>query len=315
METNILVIEDSEPVRKEIIQTLKDYSLASYYHEAGDGIDALRILLEIKMDIIICDVVMPRLDGFRLLSMVRAREDLRHIPVIFLTARDDRGSKLRGLEQGASDYITKPFDAAEMVARVRIHLQIKRLQEELRQANEQLKLVSHTDHLTGLFNRRYLMDILDRELSRVKRNGGVLSLMILDIDHFKEINDRYGHQGGDIILAEVSSLFRQELRVYDTAARYGGDEFVAVIPNASLPEATAVAERVRRAIERTRFSDTLEGVLLTVSIGISVYPFPGMETVEDLIREADGALYRAKASGRNRVEASVRSVLRTSQGK
>jgi len=159
------------------------------------------------------------------------------------------------------------------------------------------------------------MDILDRELSRVKRNGGVLSLMILDIDHFKEINDRYGHQGGDIILAEVSSLFRQELRVYDTAARYGGDEFVAVIPNASLPEATAVAERVRRAIERTRFSDTLEGVLLTVSIGISVYPFPGMETVEDLIREADGALYRAKASGRNRVEASVRSVLRTSQGK
>jgi diguanylate cyclase (GGDEF)-like protein len=302
METNILVIEDSEPVRREIIQILKNYSLATYYHEAGDGIEALKILLEIKMDLIICDVVMPRLDGFRFLSMARAREELRTIPIIFLTARDDRNSKLQGLEQGASDYITKPFDSAEMVARVRIHLQIRQLQEELKQVNAKLMLVSHTDHLTGLHNRRYLMDVLERELSRVQRSGSFLSLLILDIDHFKDINDQYGHQGGDIVLSEAASVFRTELRVYDTAARYGGDEFIAVIPGASLSEAMAVAERIRFAVEKSRFAERMEDVKITVSIGVSVYPSSGIETVEDFIREADGALYRAKAGGRNRVE-------------
>lgn len=302
METNILVIEDSEPVRREIIQILRNYSLASYYHEAGDGIEALTILREIKMDLIICDVVMPRLDGFRFLSMARSRDELRNIPIIFLTFRDDRDSKLQGLEQGASDYITKPFDPAEMVARVRIHLQIRQLQEELRLANERLMLVSHTDHLTGLYNRRYLMDVLERELSRVQRSGSHLSLLILDIDHFKDINDHYGHQGGDMVLAEAASVFRNELRVYDTAARYGGDEFVAVIPGASQSEAEAVAERIRDSVEKSRFSEKMENVRLTVSIGIAVYPGPGIETMEDFIREADGALYRAKAGGRNRVE-------------
>jgi diguanylate cyclase (GGDEF)-like protein len=302
METNILVIEDSEPVRREITQILKNYSLATYYHEAGDGIEALKLLLEIKMDLIICDVVMPRLDGFRFLSMVRAREELSSIPIIFLTARDDRNSKLQGLEQGASDYITKPFDPAEMVARVRIHLQLRQLQEELRQANAKLMLVSHTDHLTGLYNRRYLMDVLERELSRVQRSASFLSLLILDIDHFKEINDRYGHQGGDLVLAEAASVFRKELRVYDTAARYGGDEFIAVIPGASLSEALAVAERIRGSVEQSRFSERMEDVKLTVSIGVAIYPGSGIETLEDFIREADGALYRAKAGGRNRVE-------------
>jgi len=302
METNILVIEDSEPVRREIIQILRNYSLASYYHEAGDGIEALTILREIKMDLIICDVVLPRLDGFRFLSMARSRDELRNIPIIFLTSRDDRDSKLQGLEQGASDYITKPFDPAEMVARVRIHLQIRQLQEELRLANERLMLVSHTDHLTGLYNRRYLMDVLERELSRVQRSGSHLSLLILDIDHFKDINDHYGHQGGDMVLAEAASVFRNELRVYDTAARYGGDEFVAGIPGASQAEAEAVAERIRDSVEKSRFSEKMENVRLTVSIGIAVYPGPGIETMEDFIREADGALYRAKAGGRNRVE-------------
>lgn len=302
METNILVIEDSEPARKEIIQILRDYSLATYYHEAGDGIEAMRILLELKMDLVICDVVMPRLDGFRFLAMARAREELRKIPIIFLTSRDDRDSKLQGLERGASDYITKPFDPAEMIARVKIHLQIRQLQEELRLANEKLMLVSHTDHLTGLYNRRYLMDVIERELSRVQRGGGFLSLLILDIDHFKEINDHYGHQGGDMVLAEAASVFRKELRVYDTAARYGGDEFIAVIPGASLNEAMAVAERIRISVEKSRFSERMEAVQLTVSIGVAAYSCARIETMEDFIREADGALYRAKAGGRNRVE-------------
>jgi diguanylate cyclase (GGDEF)-like protein len=166
-------------------------------------------------------------------------------------------------------------------------------------------LVSHTDHLTGLYNRRYLMNVLERELSRVQRSASFLSLLILDIDHFKEINDRYGHQGGDLVLAEAASVFRKELRVYDTAARYGGDEFIAVIPGASLSEALAVAERIRGSVEQSRFFERMEDVKLTVSIGVAVYPSSGIETLEDFIREADGALYRAKAGGRNRVEGSL----------
>lgn len=302
METNILIIEDSENIRREILQTLMAHSLATYYHEAGDGLEGLKILLGIKIDLVLCDVEMPKMDGFRFLSMVRAREDLRDIPIILLTGKDDRESKIWGLEQGASDYITKPFDDGEMVARVKIHLKIKRLQDELRKANELLTDVSYTDHLTGLYNRRYLMEVLDREFSRARRNRNFLSLLIIDIDNFKGINDRYGHLGGDLVLAEAASVFQKELRGYDTAVRYGGDEFVAVISDASLSEAMIVAERMRVTIEESRFPGKMAGVCITFSIGIAVHPSDGIDTVEDFIREADSALYRAKANGRNRIE-------------
>ncbi|MRR33977.1 diguanylate cyclase [bacterium] len=302
METNILIIEDSETLRREIVRTLRAHSLSTFYHEAGDGLEGLKILLGIKIDLVLCDVEMPKLDGFRFLSMVRAREDLRDIPIILLTGKDDSGSKIRGLEQGASDYITKPFDDGELVARVKVHLKIKRLQDELRRANELLLEVSHTDHLTGLYNRRYLMSVLEREFSRARRSGSFLSLLIIDIDHFKGINDRYGHQGGDLVLAEAASVFQRELRGYDTAVRFGGDEFVAVIPDASLPDAVTVAERMRRAIEESRFPGKMAPVRITFSIGIAVHPADGIETVEDFIREADNALYRAKEKGRNRIE-------------
>lgn len=308
METNILVIEDSETVRLEILGILKANSVATYYHEAGDGIEGLKILLEIKITLVLCDVDMPRMDGFRFLSMVRAREELRDIPVILLTGKDDRESKIWGLEQGASDYITKPFDPAEMVARVKVHLKIKQLQDELQKANELLLEVSHTDHLTGRYNRRYLMEVLDREFSRARRSGGSLSLMIIDIDHFKWINDTYGHQEGDLVLAEAASVFRDELRGYDTAVRYGGDEFVAVLPDTTLPDAMAVAERMRQAVMKSRFPGKLSDVRLSFSIGIAVHPGEGIETVTDLIREADNALYRAKEKGRNRIEGPLTDV-------
>lgn len=302
METNILIIEDSETVRREIVEILKANSLATYYHEAGDGIEGLKTLLEIKIDLVLCDVDMPRMDGFRFLSMVRARENLRDIPVILLTGKDDRESKIWGLEQGASDYITKPFDAGEMVARVKVHLKLKQLQDELRRAYERLLEVSHTDHLTGLYNRRYLMEVLESEFSRARRSGGSLSLLIIDIDHFKWINDTYGHQEGDLVLAEAASVFRDQLRGYDTAVRYGGDEFVAVLPDTTLSDAMAVAERMRKAIMKSRFPGKLSHVRLSFSIGIAVHPAQGIETVTDFIRMADNALYRAKEKGRNRIE-------------
>ncbi len=302
METNILVVEDSTAIRREIIETLKDHSLATYYHEAGDGLEGLKILLGTKIDLVVCDVEMPRLDGFRFLSMVRAREDLLDIPILLLTGKGDIDSKVRGLEQGASDYITKPFDASELVARVKIHLKLKRLQDELLRANELLLEISHTDHLTGLYNRRYLLDILEREYPRTTRTGSSLSFLILDIDHFKDINDKFGHQEGDTVLAQAAAVFRDHLRGYDMPVRFGGDEFVAVLPEASLQDAMVVAERVRKALEQIAFSGKLDKVRISASLGVAVYPSAGVNTVEDLIREADNALYRAKARGRNCAE-------------
>lgn len=311
METNILVIEDSETIRREIVQVLKAHSLSTFCHEAGDGLEGLKLLLGIRIDLVLCDVEMPRMDGFRFLSMVRAREELRDIPVILLTGKDDRASKITGLDQGAHDYITKPFDHGELVARVRVHLKIKRLQDQLRRANELLTEVSHTDHLTGLYNRRYLMEVLEREFSRARRTRGFLALLLIDLDHFKEINDRYGHQGGDLVLAEAATVFRDQLRSYDIAVRFGGDEFVAVLPGASLPEATAVAERVRKAAEESRFPGSMAQVRLTFSIGVAVLPAEGIETSADLIRAADSSLYRAKERGRNRIEGPLLRVQET----
>jgi len=302
METNILIIDDQEPVRREIIQTLKARSLATYYHEAGDGLEGLKILLEIKIDLVLCDVDMPRLDGFRFLSMTRARDELRDIPIILLTGKEDQQSKIRGFEEGAGDYITKPFDAGELVARVRVHLKIKKLQDELRRANELLLEISYTDHLTGLFNRRYLMEVLEREFSRARRTETPLSLLLLDIDNFKQINDRYGHQEGDAVLSRTATIFQNELRGYDTAVRFGGDEYVAVLPNTSQQDAMAVAERIRKSVEESRFPGKLQELPISVSLGVSAYPGEGIDCIEDLVREADGALYRAKAGGRNRAE-------------
>lgn len=302
METNILVIDDSTVLRKELIQTLQEHSLATCYHEAGDGLEGLKVLLGTSIDLVLCDVEMPRLDGFRFLSMVRAREELRDVPVILLTGKDDIDSKVWGLERGASDYITKPFDASELIARVKIHLKMKHLQDELRRANELLQEISFTDHLTGLYNRRYLMEILEREFTRTRRTGGSLAFLILDIDFFKEINDKYGHQEGDTVLARAATVFRDQLRGYDTPVRFGGDEFVAVLPAASYHDAMIVAERIRRALQGVAFAGKLEKVQLSASLGVAVFPAEGIASVEDLIREADSALYRAKSKGRNCAE-------------
>ena len=302
METSVLVVEDSETVRREIIQALKEKSLFTFYHEAVDGLQGFKILLGRKIDLVLCDVDMPRMDGFKFIGLVQTRERLRDIPIILLTGKEDSESKIRGLDLGASDYITKPFDTGELLARVKVHLKMKTLQDQLKQANELLLAISHTDHLTGLHNRRYLEDALGREFHRAQRKWSNLALLIMDIDHFKVINDTYGHQQGDSVLYKVASIFHRELRDYDIAARFGGEEFIAVIPEASLSEAVMVAERIRKSVEKVTFDGEIAHVKITVSLGVAVFPSESVESASALIGEADKALYRAKANGRNRVE-------------
>lgn len=302
MQSSVLVVDDADIVRREIVQILSEQSLFDHYFEARDGLEGLKLLLGTKIDLILCDVEMPRMDGFKFIGMVKAREEVKNIPILLLTGNEERESKIRGLEQGACDYITKPFDPGELTARVKVHLEIKALQDKLREANELLLKISYTDHLTGLYNRRHLMEILDKEFMRAKRNRNSFSLVILDADLFKRINDKYGHQAGDSVLAVIASVFRKELRCYDTAARYGGEEFIALLPDSHASEAARVAERIRKAIESTTFAGDKAGLRVTVSLGVAQYPSAGVDSIETLIREADKALYRAKVNGRNRVE-------------
>jgi diguanylate cyclase (GGDEF)-like protein len=304
MSNSVLIIDDSDAVRERIIKTLESFDLFSRYYEAEDGLEGFKKLLSSPVDIILCDLEMPRIDGFKFLTMMKSRPELQDTPVIMLTGRDDRELKIKGLEQGASDYITKPFDAEELVARVKVHLKIKNLQDDLKRTNELLLELSNTDHLTGLFNRRYLMEALGKEVQRSVRKSGNLSLIILDIDHFKQVNDTHGHLQGDVVLQKVALQLQKELRAYDTAARYGGEEFIAVLPDATLNEAVFVAERVRASVEATKFSGALSPLKLTVSIGVARFSSPGCTTVDSFIKLADDSLYRAKANGRNRVESA-----------
>ncbi|HEY5522372.1 MAG TPA: diguanylate cyclase [Desulfuromonadaceae bacterium] len=302
MSTSVLIIDDSVTVREQIIKTLESFGLFTRYYEAEDGLEGFKKLLSSPVDIILCDLEMPRIDGFKFLSMLKARPDLQDVPVIILTGMNDREQKIKGLEHGASDYITKPFDHEELVARVKVHLKIKKLQDELRCSNELLLELSNTDHLTGLFNRRYMMEALDKEVQRSIRKGGTLSMIMLDIDHFKLVNDGFGHLQGDVVIQKVALQLQKELRSYDCAARYGGEEFVAILPDSSLKDAVFVADRIRLAVLGTRFNGPLANLSLTVSLGVACLSKEHSLTVDGFIKLADDALYRAKANGRNRVE-------------
>jgi diguanylate cyclase (GGDEF)-like protein len=302
MSNSVLIIDDSVTVREQIIRTLESVNLFTRYYEAEDGLEGFKKLLSSPVDIILCDLEMPRIDGFKFLSMLKARPDLQDVPVIILTGMNDRDRKIKGLDQGASDYITKPFDQEELIARVKVHLKIKKLQDELKRSNELLLELSNTDHLTGLFNRRYMMEALDKEVQRSTRKGGTLSLIMLDIDHFKQVNDTFGHLQGDVVLQKVALQLQKELRSYDCAARYGGEEFVAILPDSSLKEAVFVADRIRLAVQGSRFSGPLSKLALTVSLGVACFSKEHCSTVDAFIKLADDALYRAKDNGRNRVE-------------
>jgi len=302
MPTSVLIIDDSVTVREQIIRTLESFKLFARYYEAEDGLDGFKKLLSSPVDIILCDLEMPRIDGFKFLQMLKARPDLQDVPVIILTGMNDRERKLKGLEQGASDYITKPFDHEELVARVKIHLKIKKLQDELKRSNELLQELSNTDHLTGLFNRRYMMEALDKEVQRSIRKGSDLSLIMLDVDHFKHVNDRFGHLQGDVVLKRVALQLKKELRNYDCASRYGGEEFIAILPDSSLQQSVFVADRIRLAIQGFTFDGPLLPLCLTASLGVARFSREESVTVDGFIKQADDALYRAKANGRNRVE-------------
>ncbi len=302
MKNAVLIIDDDDKIRREVKSRLLEARLFDKYYEAADGIDGFKILLNKSVDLVLCDVVMPGIDGFKFLSMKTARGEFDDVPVIMLTGEDDVKLKIKALEQGASDYITKPFNPGELVARVRVHHDIKRLQEELRISNRRLEELSNTDDLTKLYNRRYFMELMELEFQRSQRYESSLSFVMIDIDNFKNFNDTYGHLLGDRILYEVAQLLRETLRVHDIVGRYGGEEFGMLMPETDGSGALVVAERYRKSVEEFVLFEGDKELRITISLGVAGYPHPEIKTVDDLIRLADNALYKAKANGRNRVE-------------
>ncbi len=275
---------------------------------AADGINAIKTVKSERPDIILLDLILPGLDGYEVCRWLKLDESTKGIPVIMLTVKKELSDKISGLQIGADDYLPKPYNELELNARIYASLRTKTLQDELKMKNKQLEELLYkveymaiTDALTELYNRRRLHDVLGKEFERSKRYSTPFSVVMLDLDHFKKVNDNYGHQTGDMILRGVAKILLSSIRDIDTASRYGGEEFVLVLPNTARNDAKNVAERIRETIEKNNFS-IIENNLLTVSIGISGLPDKKIETEDKLMRCADIALYRAKQNGRNRTE-------------
>jgi two-component system, cell cycle response regulator len=294
--------------------------------EASDGAQALSAIRKHRPDLIIMDVEMPGLGGVEVCRIVKANQGetgFGFIPVILMTARQG-GGKIEGLELGADDYLVKPFDYMELGARVKSMLRLKALQDalvdknrELDKANreldrkrEELLALSRTDPLTGLHNRRYFEERLNVEFARSNRYRSPLACLMLDVDHFKKVNDTYGHPFGDRVLQAVATVGTRTLRDVDMLARYGGEEMIALLPETGPQEAFRVAERFREGIEALEFDWTSpEGekrkVKVTASIGVATFPIPGIDSSDGLLRAADDCLYGAKQAGRNRVKQHI----------
>ena len=249
-------------------------------------------------DVILLDVEMPGIDGFQVLRALKSDAELKDIPVVFLTSRSDIDDVVAGLRGGAHDYLKKPFEHVELLARVGSAVHVKKLQDQLRQRNVELDRMSRTDALTGLYNRRHLDEELVRQQSDANRHHDPLCVLLLDIDHFKKINDSFGHPAGDLVLCAFADRLRAELRSSDIAGRWGGEEFLVIMPRTDLGGALEVAERLRRATATSPLVDGVHSISATVSGGCVL---GRGEEADALLQSVDTCLYGAKASGRNRI--------------
>ncbi|CAN5788952.1 diguanylate cyclase [soil metagenome] len=296
----ILVVDDNQD-NIEIIATrlrFRGYEIL----EASDGAQALAHVRDSAPDLILLDVMLPDIDGYEISRRIKGSEDLPFIPIILVTARDSTQDKVAGLDAGADDYLTKPINFPELEARVRSMLRIKRLQDELEEKNRELERLSISDGLTGLYNHRHIHELLAEEYERVARTHDCMSVAMFDLDRFKTVNDTYGHQPGDRVLVEFSDILRNTARDIDRLGRYGGEEFIALMPETCIEDAAVFVERVRREVSRHHFDIGRDEPLhMTTSAGVATYPHDLVDSVETLVRLADEALYTAKATGRDRI--------------
>ena len=302
----ILVVDDHE----DNVEVLRARLEARGYEVEGanNGQDALDMARTFHPDLILLDVMMPDMDGLEVVRRLKADRSLPFIPVIMQTALDSTERMVAGLEAGADDYVTKPINFAELEARVRSLLRIKKLQQELGDRekelsimNDRLRHISMTDGLTGVDNRRALEERLHEMFEHSLRLHEHISCVMCDIDHFKKVNDTYGHAAGDEVLKQFAEILKDEAREIDRVGRYGGEEFLMLLPGTALDSAVTFAERVRQRGEGNTFSFEGGSLKRTASFGVAAWPHPRVEGREAMLKAADDALYVAKERGRNRV--------------
>jgi diguanylate cyclase (GGDEF)-like protein len=277
--TSLLILEDQ-------LRTMNLQMMS-----AKDAQKGMEMAVNEQPDMILLDIVLPNVDGFELCRQLKADNRTSSIPVIFISAKNESVDKIEGLGLGAIDYVTKPFDIGELRARIGVVLKIIELQEK------NLAL-ANTDELTGLMNRRLFLDIFERELLMARMKNYSLALMMLDIDHFKDTNDTYGHPAGDMLLKQMGAILKENTYPLDAVARYGGDEFIILMPDTSYFNAAYAAEKLRRIIDDWQWDVGEKRISVTVSIGIAK---SNSSDSHEIIKRADNALYKAKKQGRNHV--------------
>jgi two-component system cell cycle response regulator len=248
------------------------------------------------------DWEMPELDGPSVCREVRKKSDGSYVYIVLLTSKESKGDIVQGLESGADDYLTKPFDAEELKARLRTGLRILQLEDRLVEAREQMRYRATHDPLTSLWNRGVIMDLLGRELARSRREHTSTSILLCDLDHFKNVNDTYGHAVGDEVLRETARRLQTSVRSYDHVGRYGGEEFLLILSNCDPNFGLARAEAIREAISAQPVSTAAGPLPITMSIGLLLSVNWGRGSAEELLNQVDAALYAAKAAGRNCVK-------------
>jgi two-component system, cell cycle response regulator len=298
----VLVVDDSAVYRKLIGDHLRGWQFE--VKTAETGLEAWQVLSQPEAPkLVLLDWVMPDLDGIEVCRRIRkVGATSQYVYIILLTSKEGRQNMLEAMEAGADDYLVKPFDESELKARLMVGKRILSLQEELVAARESMRHAATHDSLTGLLNRGEILDSLERELERARRDRQKVSVILADIDHFKNVNDTHGHLFGDEALREIARRMHAKLRMYDGVGRYGGEEFLLVLPNCDLASAVERANEIRVAIaSQPVVSQSIEETI-TMSMGVAVSECTGRKEVEKLLNRADKALYQAKEKGRNRVE-------------
>lgn len=313
----IMIVDDVPTNIKVLGELLKDkYEVLV----ANNGNKAIQVASAKLPDLILMDVIMPEMDGITACHLLRKQPETSEIPIIFITAKNETDDMVNGFEAGGVDYITKPFNPAELNARIKTHLDLKKSREELRTIAMQLKTLNDelaeknvqlnnaienlhkaamTDPLTGLGNRRFITEKVNEEISRCRRVAMTFSLMIADIDYFKKINDTYGHECGDYVLQSVANALKNGIRNIDDVARWGGEEFLFLLPDTNADGAIIVGERLRQAIEQLPLIYQDQSITVTMTFGVSEYDQSG--SMDQTVKTADHALYTGKETGKNRV--------------
>ena len=313
---NTVLIAEDDPIFRRVLQswfTRWDYQVTA----VENGLDAWEILQkEDAPQLAMLDWIMPGLDGIELCRRIRGRDNGPYRYVILLTAKDHKEDIVAGLESGADDYLTKPFDVEELRARVRAGKRILDLQAALIRAQSALQFEAAHDGLTAIWNRSAILDLLIGEMERSRRNRDSMGIIMADIDFFKNVNDSHGHLVGDAVLREVGHRLQSGLRSYDSVGRYGGEEFLIVVPGCDALNLQVTAERLRRRVADQPI-DTIAGPIpITLSLGLAATQITvsGLIGREALLHDADQALYAAKAGGRNRVESAPAALTATQSG-